>query len=200
MRRPARYINQTDGPLAQLARAPARHAGGHWFKSSTAHCPRQWDRGLRTPTSVRFSLRRRDLRRFASGPASIAIPAVTMTTSAPCARICLRLPTPVACWCKRWCERRCEFHARSARRNRYSLVRIRLRQRQRRHGHLDGLGHFQRFLIRVHVVRQRPAGMPHRCLSLPARHADHQHPDSTWLWPTGAAGFPRRESSHTGHR
>jgi hypothetical protein len=24
------------GPLAQLARAPARHAGGHWFKSSTA--------------------------------------------------------------------------------------------------------------------------------------------------------------------
>lgn len=25
------------GPLAQLARAPARHAGGHWFKSSTAH-------------------------------------------------------------------------------------------------------------------------------------------------------------------
>ena|GEM_PF-6819314 len=25
------------GPLAQLARAPASHAGGHWFKSSTVH-------------------------------------------------------------------------------------------------------------------------------------------------------------------
>ena len=25
------------GRLAQLARAPARHAGGHWFKSSSAH-------------------------------------------------------------------------------------------------------------------------------------------------------------------
>ncbi len=25
------------GRLAQVARAPARHAGGHWFKSSTAH-------------------------------------------------------------------------------------------------------------------------------------------------------------------
>ncbi len=27
------------GRLAQLARAPARHAGGRWFKSSTAHFP-----------------------------------------------------------------------------------------------------------------------------------------------------------------
>src|SRR5262249_9947780 len=26
-----------EGRLAQLARAPARHAGGHWFKSSSAH-------------------------------------------------------------------------------------------------------------------------------------------------------------------
>ena len=26
------------GRLAQLARAPARHAGGRWFKSNTAQC------------------------------------------------------------------------------------------------------------------------------------------------------------------
>src|SRR3954454_14576849 len=29
-----------DGRLAQLARAPARHAGGHRFKSCSAHSPK----------------------------------------------------------------------------------------------------------------------------------------------------------------
>ena len=31
------YILQFIGRLAQLARAPALQAGGHWFESSTAH-------------------------------------------------------------------------------------------------------------------------------------------------------------------
>ena len=31
------------GRLAQLARAPARHAGGHWFKSSTAQLCEDWE-------------------------------------------------------------------------------------------------------------------------------------------------------------
>ena len=32
-------LYDTSGRLAQLARAPARHAGGHWFESSTAQFP-----------------------------------------------------------------------------------------------------------------------------------------------------------------
>ena len=31
------YFVRLDGRLAQLARAPALQAGGHWFKSSIAH-------------------------------------------------------------------------------------------------------------------------------------------------------------------
>ena len=35
---PGRRVNLVDpGPLAQLARALASHARGHWFKSSTVH-------------------------------------------------------------------------------------------------------------------------------------------------------------------
>ena len=30
-------LSQICGRLAQLVRAPARHAGGHWFESSIAH-------------------------------------------------------------------------------------------------------------------------------------------------------------------
>ena len=30
-------LSQVCGRLAQLVRAPARHAGGHWFESSIAH-------------------------------------------------------------------------------------------------------------------------------------------------------------------
>src|ERR1700681_1001089 len=30
-------LRKDRGRLAQWARAPARHAGGHWFKSSSAH-------------------------------------------------------------------------------------------------------------------------------------------------------------------
>ena len=30
-------FSKADGRLAQLVRAPALHAGGHWFDSSTAH-------------------------------------------------------------------------------------------------------------------------------------------------------------------
>ena len=39
LKNPAFFLityQQQPGRLAQLARAPARHAGGHWFKSSTA--------------------------------------------------------------------------------------------------------------------------------------------------------------------
>jgi len=37
-------------------RIAARHAGGHWFKSSTAQCPRQWAKRETDATGVRFSL------------------------------------------------------------------------------------------------------------------------------------------------
>ena len=32
------FAGPSDGRLAQLARAPALHAGGHRFKSCIAHC------------------------------------------------------------------------------------------------------------------------------------------------------------------
>ena len=37
-------ISKTIGPLAQLARAPARHAGGHRFESRMAHSEKSPER------------------------------------------------------------------------------------------------------------------------------------------------------------
>src|SRR5262249_14368551 len=83
------------GRLAQLARAPARHAGGHRFKSYSAHSLTPTDTTCRWVFSF-------DLACTCGEP--ILPPRVTVT---PCRndRECPRLPWKVGSWCKRWCKR-----------------------------------------------------------------------------------------------
>ena len=48
---PKHWLWPIYGRLAQLVRAPALHAGGHWFESSTAHFLRPWCTVVRTQVS-----------------------------------------------------------------------------------------------------------------------------------------------------
>jgi hypothetical protein len=86
---------RTFGRLAQLVRALARQARGHWFEPSIAHCKRVVDRRCQRPfflVRARLYVDRRIGVLFASLARRFA-------------RICHILPILDCSWCNHWCNR-----------------------------------------------------------------------------------------------